>query len=446
MKKINLLAVLVAGVFVAACNGGGSSNNSGGGGGGTSDACANGATTCGAPAASATYNQPIQSGGSLLSTTDLYVSTGSTDIPLSFSVSNITQDTVVTFTVAPLSTSTSMNKLQDATALPILSSDFCTFNAASPQACNLNANFLGASNGVYTITPSVGGQAMPPITITSMAASSFTLPLGTYSYAGQSLGVVSNSPGVIDHCYVSDVPQGTIFVNNSTGGYFCGNNQCFPATGIVEHTRFPTVSLPSGVINVPATVDLPAYSQYLTNAGWNNNVFSSTYSNSPAQCSGLFATSTMTLQSSSTVLPYPTPAPTPMPTPTPLPGLAISENTNECTYDGYQATWTNTPITFTINGAIIGHQYLIMAKRTWGVEEHNTPITLDIIADSNVVNLVGTCEYLQTPVIDPWIDYPVGVTTASTSAFAADITATQQIGSLVTSNNSVTYTVNFIRR
>ena len=443
MKKINLLAVLVAGVFVAACNGGGSSNNSGGGGGGTSDACANGATTCGAPAASATYNQPIQSGGSLLSTTDLYVSTGSTDIPLSFSVSNITQDTVVTFTVAPLSTSTSMNKLQDATALPILSSDFCTFNAASPQACNLNANFLGASNGVYTITPSVGGQAMPPITITSMAASSFTLPLGTYSYAGQSLGVVSNSPGVIDHCYVSDVPQGTVFVNNSTGGYFCGNNQCFPATGIVEHTRFPTVSLPSGVINVPATVDLPAYSQYLTNAGWNNNVFSSTYSNSPAQCSGLFATSTMTLQSSSTVLPYPTPAPTPMPTPTPLPGLAISENTNECTYDvsGYSpGSVINTPITFTINGAIIGHQYLIMAKKTWG-DLGNSPITSDVIASSSVVNLVGTCDYLQFPVVEPGGTSSI---TASTSAFAVDITATGQDGSLATSNNSVTYTVNYV--
>ena len=438
MKKINLLAVVVAGVFAVACNGGSSS----GGGSTTTDACSNGAATCGAPAAPVTYNQQIQSGGSLLSTTDLYVSTGSTDIPLSFSVSNITQDTVVTFTVAQSSTSASTNKLQ-ANTLPVLSSNSCTFNAASSQACNLNANFLGTSNGVYTITPSIGGQAMTPITITSMAASSFTLPLGTYSYAGQLLGVVSNSPGVIDHCYVSDVPQGTIFVNNSTGGFFCGNNQCFPATGIVEHTRFPTVSLPSGVINVPATVDLPAYSQYLTNAGWNNNVFSSTYSNSPAQCSGLFATSTMTLQSSSTVLPYPTPAPTPMPTPTPLPGLAISENTNECTYDvsGYSpGSVINTPITFTINGAIIGHQYLIMAKRTWG-SLGNAPITLDVIADSSVVTLVGTCEYLQTPVID--INNLVS-TTASTSAFAADMTATQQIGSLVTSNNSVTYTVNFI--
>lgn len=180
MKKINLLAVVVAGAFAAACNGGGSSNNSGSGGGSTSDACANGAATCGAPAAPVAYNQPIQSGGSLLSTTGLYVSTGSTDVPLPFEVNNITQETVVTFTIAQSSASTSTNKLQ-ASVLPVLSSNSCTFNAASPQVCNLTVNFTGASNGTYNITPSVAGQAMVPVTITSMNGSSFTLPDGTYT-------------------------------------------------------------------------------------------------------------------------------------------------------------------------------------------------------------------------------------------------------------------------
>ncbi|MBX9890426.1 MAG: hypothetical protein K2X94_04105 [Amoebophilaceae bacterium] len=314
MKKINLLAVVVAGVFAVACNGGSSS-----GGSSTpeptptptptvtptptptpSDDCSNGAATCGAPAAPVAYNQLIQSGGSLLSTTGLYVSTGSTDVPLPFEVSNITQDVVVTFTVAQSSAST--NKLQ-ANALPVLSSNSCTFNVASPEACNLNVNFAGASNGVYTITPSIGGQAMPPITITSMAASSFTLPLGTYVLAGKLLEVGS-SAGVIDRCGIWDIPNGWIFVNTLTGGYVCLDNECAHASGIiVAQNRYPTVTLPSDAVNETAYTQ--SYTTYLSNGGWNNNVFTQTQSNSLAQCNGLFATSTMTFQSSSTTPPYP---------------------------------------------------------------------------------------------------------------------------------------------
>ena len=316
MKKINLLAVVVAGVFAVACNGGSSS-----GGSSTpeptptptptvtptptptpSDDCSNGAADCGAPAAPVAYNQPIQSGGSLLSTTGLYVSTGSTDVPLPFEVNGITQDTVVTFTVAPSLASTSTNKLQTS-VLPVLSSNSCTFNAASPQVCNLNVNFAGTSNGVYTITPSIGGQAMTQITVTSMASSSFTLPLGTYVLAGKLLEVGS-SAGVIDSCGIWDIPNGWIFVNTLTGGYVCLDNECAHASGIsVAQNRYPTVTLPSDMVN--ETAFTPSYTTYLSNGGWNNNVFTQTQSKSLTQCSGLFATSTMTFQSSSTTPPYP---------------------------------------------------------------------------------------------------------------------------------------------
>lgn len=121
-------------------------------------------------------------------------------------------------------------------------------------------------------------------------------------------------------------------------------------------------------------------------------------------------------------------------------GLSISENTNSCIYNVAVNPFINTPITFTINGAAIGHQYLIMAKKTWG-DLGNSPITSDVIASSSVVNLVGTCDYLQFPVVEPGGTSSI---TASTSAFAVDITATGQDGSLATSNNSVTYTVNYV--
>ncbi len=214
MKKINLLAVLVAGVFAVACN----SGSSNGGGSTTTDACSDGASTCGAPAAPVAYNQPIQSGGSLLSTTGLYVSTGSIDVPLPFEVNGITQDTVVTFTVAA---SLSTNTLQ-ASVLPVLSSSSCTFNVASPQVCNLTVNFTGASNGAYAITPSVGGQAMAPVTITSMNGSSFTLPDGTYTTSEYSSGI---------DCVPIPHSQQMIVSNNqlcSTDYQFCQPNAPFP--------------------------------------------------------------------------------------------------------------------------------------------------------------------------------------------------------------------------
>ncbi len=304
MKKINLLVMVVAGVFTVACNGGGSSGS--GGGGNTVDACANGAATCGAPSAVTAYSQPIQSGGNLLSTTGIYVSAGSTTVPIPFTVNGITQDTVVTFTVAQ-STSTT-NKLKNSTVLPTLSSDSCTFNAASPQPCSLNMDFSGVSNGAYTITPSVGGQSMSPITITSMAASSFTLPLGTYSVSVPTFTIVLNDTG-FERCYANyDFPVQTM-VNTLTGVYTCIADfaQCIqvdiPGTNTLS--RFPEVNLPSNIFNVPASNMSPAYSSYFTNSGWNNNVFSTTQSISPVQCSGVFVNQEWTLQSSSTILPYP---------------------------------------------------------------------------------------------------------------------------------------------
>ena len=98
-----------------------------------------------------------------------------------------------------------------------------------------------------------------------------------------------------------------ILINNLTGGYWCSNNECFPTSGLMTQNRFPTVTLPSGVTNIPADLahNMPAYTSYLSNEGWNNNVFLYTAAMSPSACRGLLATGTMTFQSSSTTPPYP---------------------------------------------------------------------------------------------------------------------------------------------
>ena len=130
MKKINLLAVVVAGVFAVACNGGGSSNNSGGGGGSTSDACANGAATCGAPAGSVptVYSQVITPltlnssslnnatlDGTLSSTTGLYLSSAES-YPLTFAVTGNTVDITVNFTIVADDANIPLSKLRPPTA------------------------------------------------------------------------------------------------------------------------------------------------------------------------------------------------------------------------------------------------------------------------------------------------------------------------------------------
>jgi len=133
----------------------------------------------------------------------------------------------------------------------------------------------------------------------------FTLPLGTYSVAGQALSW--SSSGEVTDCSLHDNPADMIFINTSTGMYWCSNNECHHTLGITEQNRYPTVTLPSAVTNIPADLanNMPTYTWYLSNMGWNNNVFLQTQAVSLSACNGLLATGTMTLQSSSTTPPYP---------------------------------------------------------------------------------------------------------------------------------------------
>jgi len=161
MKKINLLAVVVAGVFAVACNGGGSSNNSGSGGGSTSDACANGAATCGAPAGSVptVYSQVITPltlnssslskaplDGTLSSTTNLYLSSAES-YPLTFSVTGNTVDITVDFTIVADDANIPVGS-----KLPTMTPYRCVFTAALPHTqCKLNLTLGDAPVGKYKV-------------------------------------------------------------------------------------------------------------------------------------------------------------------------------------------------------------------------------------------------------------------------------------------------------
>lgn len=319
MKKINLLAVLVAGVFVAACNGGGSSNNSGGS---TSDACANGAATCGAPAGSVptVYSQAITPrvllgsslttatlDGTLSSTTNLYLSSAES-YPLTFTVTGNTVDITVDFTIVADDANIPVGS-----PLPTMTPQQCVFTVANPAACNLSITLGDAPVGKYKVIPNViGATEFAGVEMNFQAPTQLTLPLGTYSMGGQTLSYGSDSSGEITDCSVYDYPADMILINNLTGGYWCSNNKCYHTSGIMEQNRFPTVTLPSDVTNIPADLahNMPAYTSYLSNEGWNNNIFLSTSAMSPGACRGLLATSTMTFQSSSTTPPYPVVVPT----------------------------------------------------------------------------------------------------------------------------------------
>jgi hypothetical protein len=170
MKKINLLAVVVAGVFAVACNGGGSSNNSGGGGGGGDNT-----------PQPTTYTAVIPSGGTLTSVNNLYLASSTTNAPLTFGATNLTTDTTVNFTVQTNSTSSS--KLQTNGTVPTLSPSSCTFTAISPQPCTITMNASAAPMGSYSVVPSAGASNMTALSVTTQVASYVTLPDGNYTYA-----------------------------------------------------------------------------------------------------------------------------------------------------------------------------------------------------------------------------------------------------------------------
>lgn len=124
-------------------------------------------------------------------------------------------------------------------------------------------------------------------------------------------------------------------------------------------------------------------------------------------------------------------------------GLLLSASTNQCTYggDAVGKPLYNTSIIYTINGAIPGNQYILLAENTWDADHRNVPQSELITAESSTLTIVATCEYLQVSIVPPAETTSM---TGSTNIFAVDITQSSSADSLVQSN-SLQYTVNYIQ-
>lgn len=119
-------------------------------------------------------------------------------------------------------------------------------------------------------------------------------------------------------------------------------------------------------------------------------------------------------------------------------GLSLSSDINQCTYNVTTNPIINTSIVYTINGATVGHQYVILAKDLYG--DSNRSVTLPVAAVSENFSITATCEFLETPVV-PNHTSSINIT-ASTNAFALDVTAAQS--GTFESSNQLPYTVHFI--
>lgn len=324
MKKINLLASIVAGVFVVACNGGGGSS----GGSSTptptpnptitptpSDACANGAATCGAPVGSVptVYSQTISPAasnsllaattldGTLTSTAGLYLSS-TESYPLTFTVKGNTVDITVNFTIVADDANIPVGS-----KLPTMTPQQCIFTVVNPAPCNLNITLNGAPVGKYKVIPHIDGATeFAGVEMNFQLPTQFTLPLGTYSMGGQSF-TYSSAQGVVDRCSVYSIPENEYtLVNTVNGMYACINSSLYSGCSKAKNDTegFKPVNLPS-FTNYNDDGSFPAHYSYTTNANWNGSVFLYTYSLSYSACNGLSATQSYTFQSSSTILPYP---------------------------------------------------------------------------------------------------------------------------------------------
>ncbi|MBX9890424.1 MAG: hypothetical protein K2X94_04095 [Amoebophilaceae bacterium] len=329
MKKINLLAVVVAGAFAVACNGG---SSSGGSSAPTptptptitptptptpSDACSNGAATCGAPAGSVptVYSQAITPrvllgsslttatfDGTLSSTTNLYLSSAES-YPLIFTVTGNTVDITVDFTIVADDAN-----IPAGSPLPTMTPHQCVFTVANPAACNLSITLGDAPVGKYKVIPHViGATEFAGVEMNFQAPTQFTLPLGTYLMGGQSFMYGTSGQGVIDSCSVYSIPANEYTVVNTVNGvYACINNSYVSGCSKASNdTGAKTFSLPSATIYTPDDGNFPAHYSYMTNANWNGSTFLYTDSLSYSACNGLLSTQSLTFQSSSTILPYP---------------------------------------------------------------------------------------------------------------------------------------------
>lgn len=290
MKKISLLLVSLFGATaIVACNGGGSSGGGGGGGGDAPSGCTNGASQCGASSAATQYDTlfPAGTAGSLITANNVVIGNGES-VALTFGVKNITSPVTVSFT-------TDSGNLQ--------SNQSYTFGGPeSSYTITLQTNDATS----YNVTPSVGATNMTPVTVSTISASMFQLPLGTYK----------DNSVYIDRATAACTPHNAqelqmIEVNTMSGFYTClsafGHSECQISKD--SYTLTPIYSR-LGAFQLPYA----AYGSrgYYFNGTWSNGVFSATdvmgYDPSPYpqnNCIGMIQNIEWQYQSSSTAIPYP---------------------------------------------------------------------------------------------------------------------------------------------
>ncbi len=326
MKKINLLAIIVAGVFTVACNGGGSGSS---GGGNTVDACANGAATCGAPSSAesvekviplnalpvvglkalTTANEPI-----IKSATNLYLSNQeSTFITFSVESNGITQPFIMDFSIrAKFNT----NVLPEfvATTSAGQNANQCKFPADvnGSYVCTLTISPNNAPAGAYEIIGTIenGNQPFEINVVTNyQAPTSVVLPFGTYLNNSTVVDRDTFGPDGIWGCYtpklvnVQTYDPGETFVVTPNGSYNCRPTSLYdgaacygPSTGTLTATPLPSF--------VEYHEGKPSYN---FNGMWQNNTLSFDYLDSSDTClgSGLIPTIRLTYINSSQNIPYP---------------------------------------------------------------------------------------------------------------------------------------------
>lgn len=250
MRNITkILLISSTTTLLAACNGGSSGGNSSGGGGNNYDT-----------PQPQVYSAVLPGGGNLISTTNLYFSTSSNNIPLQFGVQNIINDTTVSFTVQATNSTT---KTLQSVSLPTISPSQCIFSATNPQPCTITMDASAAPAGSYTLVPATTAN-LTPITITTELQSSFTLPDGTYEAA-----ITGAHP---PECKLNTSSE-TLVVSNGTlcVGSFCQPNYAIP---------------------VPSGSNPFAGQGYFSNVAWTGTV--ATLNWTPDGCPGVLAPNTFT--------------------------------------------------------------------------------------------------------------------------------------------------------
>ena len=321
MKKINLLAVLVAGVFAVACNGGGSSGsgdggNTNGGGSVPLTPCSSGTTSCGTPSGqvvekfeavlpSASLPQSSSSLAlndstvTIVSTTNLYLSSQESSYVTFQVIGNITQPFIMDFYIQPDDASNQSKPKFIHTTSTGQSNNQCRFpDNSGSKICTLSIDPNNAINGKYKILGQVNYNNQPfeiNIVANYFSPTVFDLPLGTYS--------ASSSPayrqgGTGSECIQK--PENYILVNVGSTIYSCGGSlgqSCYSGSNV----QLLHLSMPSESFKLQ-------YSDYFlyvsrTNISWNNGVLF--FNGVTSDCPSFVESTSFVFQSSSTELPYP---------------------------------------------------------------------------------------------------------------------------------------------